>query len=271
MAKCTELQLQPVSSRPAFAAKCFGATPRGQRGRQGRAAFGQESAPDWAQGDQDEQALAAPTIRDPEVPQVQEPLAQTALDKIVSDMAVDPAEVVGARVSAGRMNFEDFVATSMVMTTPSDAGPLGALPTGYEKIILAMTLEERRNPEVFKGTNAQDRIARVAAQAGMEPQVAKTFLSDFGSIQQFFAKVQQGTEGGKGALRQPMQMAAEYIANKPRRMRRSRESQNKMLKEAGKNLRAKKAWVAVCACIQTLKIPSRCRICEAKSRSKGFS
>ena len=169
------------------------------------------------------------------------------------------------------MNFEDFVATSMVMTTPSDAGPLGALPTGYEKIILAMTLEERRNPEVFKGTNAQDRIARVAAQAGMEPQVAKTFLSDFGSIQQFFAKVQQGTEGGKGALRQPMQMAAEYIANKPRRMRRSRESQNKMLKEAGKNLRAKKAWVAVCACIQTLKIPSRCRICEAKSRSKGFS
>eukprot|EP00439_Symbiodinium_sp_Y106_P001646 s4487_g1.t1 len=235
-------------ARPAFAANCFGAT-RGQCGHQGRAAFGHESAPDWAQGDQGEQALAAPAIRVPEAPQAQEPPAQTALDKIVSDMAVDPAEVVAARVSTGRMNFEDFVATSMVMTTPSDAGPLGALPSGYEKIILAMTVEERRNPELFKGTDAEDRIARVAAQAGVETLLAKTFVTDFGSIQQFFAEVQHGTEGGKGALRQPMQMAAEYLANKPRRMRRARESQNKMLKQAGKSLRAKKA----------------------KSRSKGFS
>ena len=68
--------------------------------------------------------------------------------------------------------------------------------------------------------------------------VAATFLKDFGSLQRFFAKMQSGQEG---ALKESMQMAAEYLANKPRRLRRQKENQNKLLKKAGQELRKKKA------------------------------
>ena len=220
--------------RPVFVSSCNGLRSRACTVH---AFGGQESAPEWAIDD--DRATSSPAS----VAQVQEDpqSVQSVLDKIISEMAVDPAEVVAERVSAGRMNFEDFIATSMVMTASENTGPLASLPTGYEKIILAMTVEERRHPDRFKGPGSDERINRLASQAGVEIQLAKTFLSDFGSIQQFFAKVQQGRESGKGALRQSMQMAAEYLADKPRRTRRAQENRNKMLKQAGKELRAKKA------------------------------
>ena len=47
-----------------------------------------------------------------------------------------------------------------------------------------------------------------------------------------------------GALQESMQMAAEYLASKPRRTRRHHESKNKMLKKAGQELREKQAeWM----------------------------
>ena len=153
-------------------------------------------------------------------------------------MALDDPEVVKARIAAGQMNFEDFVATTTVMSQ-ADSNAL-SVPSGYEKLIQAMTLEERRNPLLFRdGPGVDERVSRITKAAGADPGVAATFLKDFGSLQRFFAKMQSG--GQKGALKESMQMAAEYLANKPRRLRRQKENQNKLLKKAGQELREKKA------------------------------
>lgn len=103
-----------------------------------------------------------------------------------------------------------------------------------------MTLEERRNPNLFQATEpaVDERVSRIASDASVDAGVASTFLKDFGSIQRFFARMQSG--GKKGALRESMEMAAEYLADKPRRIRRQKEGKNKLLKKAGQELREKK-------------------------------
>jgi hypothetical protein len=167
-----------------------------------------------------------------------ESASRSVIDQIIADMALDDPEVVKARIAAGQMNFEDFVATTTVMSQ-ADSNAL-SVPSGYEKLIQAMTLEERRNPLLFRDEPGVDeRISRITKAAGADAGVAATFLKDFGSLQRFFAKMQSG--GQEGALKESMQMAAEYLANKPRRLRRQKENQNKLLKKAGQELREKKA------------------------------
>ena len=167
-----------------------------------------------------------------------ESASRSVIDQIIADMALDDPEVVKARIAAGQMNFEDFVATTTVMSR-ADSKAL-SVPSGYEKLIHAMTLEERRNPLLFRDApDVDERVSRIAEAAGADAGVAATFLKDFGSLQRFFAKMQSG--GQKGALKESMQMAAEYLANKPRRLRRQKENQNKLLKKAGQELREKKA------------------------------
>ena len=168
-----------------------------------------------------------------------ETASRSLIDQIISDMALDDPDVVKARISSGNMNFEDFVATTTVMTQ-ADSSAL-SVPSGYEKLIKAMTLEERRNPNLFQTTEpaVDERVSRIASDASVDAGVASTFLKDFGSIQRFFARMQSG--GKKGALRESMEMAAEYLADKPRRMRRQKEGKNKLLKKAGQELREKKA------------------------------
>ena len=167
-----------------------------------------------------------------------ETASRSLIDQIISDMALDDPDVVKARISSGNMNFEDFVATTTVMTH-ADSSAL-SVPSGYEKLIKAMTLEERRNPNLFQATEpaVDERVSRIASDASVDAGVASTFLKDFGSIQRFFARMQSG--GKKGALRESMEMAAEYLADKPRRMRRQQEGKNKLLKKAGQELREKK-------------------------------
>lgn len=166
-----------------------------------------------------------------------ESASRSVIDQIIADMALDDPEVVKARIAAGQMNFEDFVATTTVMSQ-ADSNAL-SVPSGYEKLIQAMTLEERRNPLLFRDEPGVDeRVSRITKAAGADAGVAATFLKDFGSLQRFFAKMQSGQEG---ALKESMQMAAEYLANKPRRLRRQKENQNKLLKKAGQELREKKA------------------------------
>ena len=167
-----------------------------------------------------------------------ETASRSLVDQIISDMALDDPDVVKARISSGNMNFEDFVATTTVMTQ-ADSSAL-SVPSGYEKLIKAMTLEERRNPNLFQATEpaVDERVSRIASDASVDAGVASTFLKDFGSIQRFFARMQSG--GKKGALRESMEMAAEYLADKPRRMRRQQEGKNKLLKKAGQELREKK-------------------------------
>ena len=167
-----------------------------------------------------------------------ESASRSVIDQIIADMALDDPEVVKARIAAGQMNFEDFVATTTVMSQ-ADSNAL-SVPSGYEKLIQAMTLEERRNPLLFRDEPGVDeRVSRITKAAGADAGVAATFLKDFGSLQRFFAKMQSG--GQEGALKESMQMAAEYLANKPRRLRRQKENQNKLLKKAGQELREKKA------------------------------
>lgn len=167
-----------------------------------------------------------------------ETASRSLIDQIISDMALDDPDVVKARISSGNMNFEDFVATTTVMTQ-ADSSAL-SVPSGYEKLIKAMTLEERRNPNLFQATEpaVDERVSRIASDASVDAGVASTFLKDFGSIQRFFARMQSG--GKKGALRESMEMAAEYLADKPRRIRRQKEGKNKLLKKAGQELREKK-------------------------------
>ena len=167
-----------------------------------------------------------------------ETASRSLIDQIISDMALDDPDVVKARISSGKMNFEDFVATTTVMTQ-ADSSAL-SVPSGYEKLIKAMTLKERRNPNLFQATEpaVDERVSRIASDASVDAGVASTFLKDFGSIQRFFARMQSG--GKKGALRESMEMAAEYLAEKPRRMRRQQEGKNKLLKKAGQELREKK-------------------------------
>ena len=167
-----------------------------------------------------------------------ESASRSVIDQIIADIALDDPEVVKARIAAGQMNFEDFVATTTVMSQ-ADSNAL-SVPSGYEKLIQAMTLEERRNPLLFRDEPGVDeRISRITKAAGADAGVAATFLKDFGSLQRFFAKMQSG--GQEGALKESMQMAAEYLANKPRRLHRQKENQNKLLKKAGQKLREKKA------------------------------
>ena len=168
--------------------------------------------------------------------------APTAIDEIIGNMAVDSPEVVRARIAGGDMNFEDFIATTMAMSN-TDAGAL-SLPTGYEQIVAAMTLEERRNPAVFRQDSASERIAQLSRDAEVNLQLTTTFLQDFGSIQRFFARVQRQPKSGSkasAALGESMQMAAEYLAEKPRGQRRAQENRNRLLKKAGRELREKKA------------------------------
>ncbi|CAJ1406223.1 unnamed protein product [Effrenium voratum] len=168
--------------------------------------------------------------------------APTAIDEIIGNMAVDSPEVVRARIAGGDMNFEDFIATTMAMSN-TDAGAL-SLPTGYEQIVAAMTLEERRNPAVFRQDSASERIAQLSRDAEVNLQLTTTFLQDFGSIQRFFARMQRQPKSGSkasAALGESMQMAAEYLAEKPRGQRRAQENRNRLLKKAGRELREKKA------------------------------
>ena len=206
-----------------------------------------ESAPDWVDVTESinvtkiDSAKADGldlTVQTAEVNAV-EGASRSVVDQIISDMKLDDPEVVKARISAGQMNFEDFVATTTVMSQ-ADSNAL-SVPTGYEKLIQAMTLEERRNPLLFRDSEpgVDERVSRIAKDAEVDTGIASTFLKDFGSVQRFFAKMQSG--GKKGALKESMQMAAEYLASKPRRMRRQKEKQNKLLKEAGRELRDKKA------------------------------
>ena len=164
---------------------------------------------------------------------------QRVVDQIIAEMAVDAPEVVRARISSGKMNFEDFIATTTVMTD-TDSSAL-SIPTGYEKIVSQMTIDERRDPSLFQESvsGAKERISRIARDAGIDIGITGTFLTDFPSIQRFFAKMQSG--GKSGALDESMQMAAEYLASKPRRVRRNHERKNNLLKKAGEELREKQA------------------------------
>ena len=194
-----------------------------------------ETAPDWA---------PAPSQAPREAPE-EEALSsgldsRSVIDQIIAEMALDAPEAVQQRIASGQMNFEDFIATSTVMSG-SDASAL-AVPTGYERLVHAMTLEERRDPRQFRGVSGAQRVRRVAEAAQVDLQVAETFLTDFGSIQSFFARVQ--SSGSQGALKEPMRMAAEYLEQQPRRKRRMHESKNKMLKRAGQELREKKAGIS---------------------------
>ena len=196
-----------------------------------------ETAPDWA---------PAPEPA-PEAPEGGASLSsglesRSVIDQIIADMALDPPEAVEQRIAMGRMNFEDFIATSTVMGA-GDASAL-SVPTGYERLVHAMTLQERRDPGQFQGLEGARRVQRVAEAAEVDPKVARTFLTDFGSIQSFFAKVQRS--GSSGALKEPMRMAAEYLDQQPRRERRMHESKNKMLKRAGQELREKKVGCFQC-------------------------
>ncbi|CAK9066443.1 EF-hand domain-containing protein [Durusdinium trenchii] len=199
-----------------------------------RAAF--ESAPDWAS---DASQKPAKATADQGIDGQADPAQRTVVDRIIADMALDDPDVVAGRISSGKMNFEDFIATTTVMSH-ADSSAL-SIPTGYEKMIQAMTLEERRNPLLFQESTPQveERISRIARDAAADVGVATTFLQDFASIQRFFARMQSGKRNG--ALQESMQMAAEYLASKPRRTRRHHESKNKMLKKAGQELREKQA------------------------------
>lgn len=206
-----------------------------------------ESAPDWLSesistnehSNVTKIDISTETAGDAAEVSAVESASRSTIDQIISDMALDKPEVVKARISSGNMNFEDFVATTTAMTQ-ADSSAL-SVPTGYEKLIQAMTLEERRNPQFFRESEggADERVSRIASDAGVDAGVASTFLKDFGSLQRFFARMQSGAK--EGALKQSMDMAAEYLANKPRRMRRKKESQNALLKKAGQELRDKKA------------------------------
>lgn len=57
-----------------------------------------------------------------------ETASRSLIDQIISDMALDDPDVVKARISSGNMNFEDFVATTAVMTQ-ADSSAL-SVPSG---------------------------------------------------------------------------------------------------------------------------------------------
>lgn len=172
-----------------------------------------------------------------------------ARDHIMSTMEVEDREIVTARISRGEMNFNDFFGVTLAMDQnyglSAVSSPLASAPNGYELIIAVMSQEERLSPGLFAKSNpmASERIERISNDCGVSYQTVATFLSDFGSLQEFFAKVHSG-KSKKGVadsmLLGAVKSTAESLATKSRRIRRQYESKSKLLKEAGKEIREQK-------------------------------
>jgi len=159
-----------------------------------------------------------------------------------------------------------------------------SVPTGYQSIILAMTPQERLSPWLFSkqrarpdgagngadlpgsATTSKDRtneaapsesalasptdctaaarISRIAKEARVSEQTVETFVSDFGSIQAFFANAAKSRSKKKAVralIKDSARSAAKNLASSSRRQRRDMEKQSKLLKDAGAELRAEQA------------------------------
>jgi signal recognition particle subunit SRP54 len=65
-----------------------------------------------------------------------------------------------------------------------------------QAIILSMTAEERRNPDVIKGS----RRIRIARGSGTNVQAVKALIRQFGQMQKVMKAVAQGKTPDIGAL-----------------------------------------------------------------------
>ncbi|CAE8710274.1 unnamed protein product [Polarella glacialis] len=159
-------------------------------------------------------------------------------------------EDITARIVRGEMHFEDFYGVALAMSTgEEEAGPLAAVPKGYKEIILAMTSEERTRPSLFQGggPDVAERITRIARAADFAEATVTVFVTDFGSLQKFFAKIATGGAKKKLAgqlMEESVQSAAVTLNEKTRKERRLLENKSPLLKEAGAKQRAEKRKAA---------------------------
>eukprot|EP00416_Gambierdiscus_australes_P044828 CAMPEP_0171095358 /NCGR_PEP_ID=MMETSP0766_2-20121228/43127_1 /TAXON_ID=439317 /ORGANISM="Gambierdiscus australes, Strain CAWD 149" /LENGTH=211 /DNA_ID=CAMNT_0011554155 /DNA_START=228 /DNA_END=864 /DNA_ORIENTATION=+ len=176
-------------------------------------------------------------------PMSSEDAEQRARDEVLLSMPEEDSKIAAARVARGEMNFEDFFGVSLSLTGSTSVGALPSAPVGYERIIAAMTLAERRTPALFRenGPMVDERVARIAEACGITEVVVSSFVRDFGSIQSFFANTVKGKtkRAARGLMAESIGILAKQLSKKPRRERRYFENKNRLLKDAGRELRGK--------------------------------
>eukprot|EP00933_Yihiella_yeosuensis_P042902 TRINITY_DN3757_c0_g1_i2.p1 TRINITY_DN3757_c0_g1~~TRINITY_DN3757_c0_g1_i2.p1 ORF type:complete len:272 (+),score=48.10 TRINITY_DN3757_c0_g1_i2:103-918(+) len=234
-----------ATSRCAQTFQLFALLGNPQTARRGRTTrFAYEVAPSWALDSAEEvkprERIDAKVKIDHED---EEAAIASAREEILRNMKIEEKEVAEARIQRGEMHFEDFLCISMSMRYDIKDFKV---PNGYEKIITAMTLEERTSPWLFKldEPTSDERIARITEASKLSQPVVSVFLRDFGSLQAFFARVAGGTARKQIAgemVKETAKIGAEKLADKTRRTRRHLESKSTALREAGKELRAKKS------------------------------
>jgi signal recognition particle subunit SRP54 len=137
----------------------------------------------------------------------------TLIEKAEREFDDDQSEELEKRLRAGEFTLEDFLAQLRMMRRMGPLqGLLGMIPgmgaqlrgvkvderevDRIEAIILAMTPEERRRPELIKGS----RRLRIARGSGTNVQAVNQLVKQFDQVRKVMRKLGKGKLPDLGAL-----------------------------------------------------------------------
>mmetsp|Transcript_41150 Transcript_41150/g.94656 ORF Transcript_41150/g.94656 Transcript_41150/m.94656 type:complete len:264 (-) Transcript_41150:26-817(-) len=205
---------------------------------------GSEAAPEWAVAVASRQKTGPKEENRPEPIEVEVVETEVVSGDLNEDELQKLHDEVQHRIASGRMNFIDFYAIMQSMAG-SDSKTAPQVPAGYREIIEALTTEERESPALFTdGSLAADvRIDRViGALPHMNDVEIRTFLSDFGSLQAFFAKVTSSSvQKAADHLKLEQDSAKAAHTRKGRRVQ-TRRLKQEMISKPKKKARAGKGF-----------------------------